>query len=65
MMRTTLLVLFSGLLIQVAAQLEPLRYAAEPQALPTWVQLMYADDPDPGAVQAAYDAYYATHPRCV
>ncbi|HRH39669.1 MAG TPA: hypothetical protein PK760_15065, partial [Flavobacteriales bacterium] len=32
------------------------------EELPQWVQLMYAPDPDPGAVQAAYDAYYATHP---
>ncbi|MBK7383504.1 MAG: PKD domain-containing protein [Flavobacteriales bacterium] len=30
--------------------------------LPQWAQLMYAPDPDPGAVQAAYTAYYATHP---
>lgn len=44
------------------AQLEPLRYGASSEALPEWVQLMYADDPDPGAVQAAYDAYYTTHP---
>ena len=29
---------------------------------PEWVQLMYGPDPDPGAVQAAYDAYYAVHP---
>ncbi|MBL7984083.1 MAG: hypothetical protein JNM91_03755, partial [Flavobacteriales bacterium] len=44
------------------AQLEPYRYEAEETALPAWVRLMYAADPDPGAVQAAYDAYYATHP---
>lgn len=44
------------------AQLEPIRYRAEASDLPEWVQLMYAADPDPGAVQAAYDAYYATHP---
>ncbi|MBL8000495.1 MAG: PKD domain-containing protein [Flavobacteriales bacterium] len=30
--------------------------------VPQWVQLMYAPNPDPGAVQAAYDAYYATQP---
>ena len=30
--------------------------------LPQWVQLMYAPDADPGAVQAAYDAYYAANP---
>ncbi len=30
--------------------------------LPEWVRAMYAPDADPEAVQAAYDAYYATHP---
>ncbi len=36
--------------------------ARGPGELPQWVQLMYTADADPGAVQAAYDAYYATHP---
>lgn len=35
---------------------------ADPSDLPQWAQLMYAPDADPGAVQAAYTAYYATHP---
>ena len=30
--------------------------------LPLWAQLMYAPNPDPGAVAAAYEAYYAAHP---
>ncbi|MCC7501041.1 MAG: PKD domain-containing protein [Flavobacteriales bacterium] len=30
--------------------------------VPAWVQLLYAPDPDPGEVQVAFDAYYATHP---
>ena len=51
------------LLLSVShAQLEALRYVASSEALPGWVRSMYTDDPDPGAVQAAYDAYYATHP---
>lgn len=28
---------------------------------PTWVQLLYADSPDLGAVLTAFDAYYAEH----
>ena len=30
--------------------------------LPAWVQMMYAPNADPGAVQASYNAYYAAHP---
>ncbi|MBP6389522.1 MAG: PKD domain-containing protein [Flavobacteriales bacterium] len=37
-------------------------YNAQRSDLPQWVQLMYAPDPDPGAVIAAYDAYYASNP---
>ncbi|HRT54872.1 MAG TPA: hypothetical protein P5291_12360, partial [Flavobacteriales bacterium] len=48
--------------IAATAQLEQNRYSADPHGLPDWVQLMYAPDADPGAVQAAYTAYYATHP---
>ncbi|MBK9146746.1 MAG: PKD domain-containing protein [Flavobacteriales bacterium] len=33
-----------------------------PSESPQWVQLMYAPEADPGAVQAAYDAYYAANP---
>lgn len=35
---------------------------ASGSGLPQWAQMMYAPDADAGAVQAAYDAYYATHP---
>lgn len=53
------LLVISGL---CKAQLEQNRYAADPAPVPTWVELMYSPNTDPGAVQAAYDAYYATHP---
>ena len=43
------------------AQLESIKYTADPQPLPAWAQLMYAPSPDPGAVEAAFNAYYATH----
>jgi len=29
---------------------------------PYWVKLMYAKNPDPGAVTKAYEEYYRTHP---
>ncbi|MCC6460620.1 MAG: HYR domain-containing protein, partial [Saprospiraceae bacterium] len=37
-------------------------YVVSASALPEWVQLMYADTPDIGAVTAAKNAYYRTHP---
>jgi hypothetical protein len=37
-------------------------YNAQRSDLPQWVQLMYAPNPDPGAVIAAYNAYYASNP---
>ncbi|NUQ14796.1 MAG: PKD domain-containing protein [Flavobacteriales bacterium] len=59
-MRAALPLLFL-FLHDLHAQVQPV--TPQPAAeLPTWVQLMYAPDADPGAVQAAYDAYYATHP---
>ncbi len=61
MFRTTLSTCFLVLFSAAFAQLEEHKYT-EQAALPDWVQLMYAPDPDPGAVQAAYEAYYATHP---
>lgn len=45
----------------LSAQLEQSRYTSDPAGLPEWVQMMYAPDADPGAVQAAYDAYYSTN----
>ena len=44
------------------AQLEQNRYDANAAALPQWVQMMYSANPDPGVVQAAYTAYYSSHP---
>jgi len=51
-----LLLFFYGHLF---GQLE-LTYSTEGK--PTWVQLMYGDNPDPGEVTTAYEAYYRTHP---
>ena len=45
-----------------SAQLEQHRYDANLSAQPQWVQLMYSANPDPGAVIAAYEAYYAANP---
>ncbi len=62
MKRILLLSVFCAKLITVSAQLESLRYNNDVVALPQWVQLMYSENPDPGAVAAAYAAYYSTHP---
>ena len=62
MKRSQLFFVFILFFLVSQAQLEAYRYNAEGTALPQWVQLMYAPDPDPGAVEKAYDAYYATHP---
>ncbi len=60
MLRSFLLpVLLASTTVMAQSQPSALRGTDTP---PTWVQLMYAPNPDPGAVQAAYDAYYATHP---
>ena len=45
-----------------SAQLERNRYDANLATQPQWVQLMYSANPDPGAVIAAYEAYYAANP---
>lgn len=60
MLRSLFFLCTLALSVAVSAQLEQFRYTSG--TLPTWVQLMYAADPDPGAVQAAYDAYYAANP---
>lgn len=57
---TTLLV--SVILTAAHGQSTLTPHTAAQSKLPDWVRLMYSADPDPGAVQAAYDAYYATHP---
>ncbi|MCB9170467.1 MAG: PKD domain-containing protein [Flavobacteriales bacterium] len=38
------------------------RYLSRLDEQPEWVRLMYAPDPDPGAVEDAYNRYYASHP---
>lgn len=45
----------------LSAQVERAYRAADTQ-LPDWVQLMYAEKPDAGAVMQAHDLYYQTHP---
>ncbi len=60
MLRPLSLLFTLALTCSIHAQLERSKYLADD--LPEWVQLMYAPQPDPGAVQAAYNAYYATHP---
>ena len=57
---TTLLV--SVILTAAHGQSTLTPHTAAQSKLPDWVRLMYSADPDPGAVQAAYDAHYATHP---
>ncbi|MBK7297855.1 MAG: PKD domain-containing protein [Flavobacteriales bacterium] len=60
MLRALFFLCTISLSVSMNAQLEQFRYASG--TLPGWVQLMYAPDPDPSAVQAAYEAYYATQP---
>jgi len=62
MKRSQLFLVFICLFLVSRAQLEALRYNADGPSLPEWVRLMYAPDPDPGAVEEAYVAYYASHP---
>src|SRR5687768_8713173 len=61
MKRPVLLLILIAFVFNASAQLERAPYNAQSTDLPEWVQLMYAPDPDPGVVQAAYDAYYASH----
>jgi PKD repeat protein len=44
------------------AQLQQLHHVEPSPEFPQWVQLMYEPDADPGAVQAAFYAYYAVNP---
>jgi len=62
MIRFSLFVAGALLAAATHAQLESFRYTGQLGKQPDWVRLMYSVDADPGAVQAAYDAYYATHP---
>ena len=42
------------------AQVE-MKYNSNAENLPTWVQLMYSDNPDEGEVINAYTNYYKKH----
>ncbi|MCB9235407.1 MAG: T9SS type A sorting domain-containing protein [Bacteroidia bacterium] len=60
-LRIAFALLFSFLVINLQAQLED-KYQQSSPDLPDWVSLMYSDSPDPGAVTAAYEGWYKTHP---
>lgn len=62
-MRTLLLcLLFNAFAVLAFAQTEAPYGEATQENLPEWVQLLYADHPDVGAVLDAFYAYYDTHP---
>ena len=46
--------------LSLFAQVE-MKYNANAENLPEWVQLMYADNPDEGEVIKSYTDYYKTH----
>ena len=56
-MKKTLFILFTFILTSATAQVE-MKYNSNAENLPTWVQLMYADNPDEGEVINAYTDYY-------
>ncbi|MDP7568211.1 MAG: PKD domain-containing protein, partial [Flavobacteriales bacterium] len=56
-MKKILFLLFITFQFSVVAQVE-MKYNANTENLPIWVQLMYADNPDEGAVINAYTDYY-------
>ncbi len=62
MLRPNLLLFMLALGVHATAQLESIKYPSTGAELPAWVQLMYGPDPDAGAVEAAFKAYYAAHP---
>ena len=62
-MRTLLLcLLFNLFTTLVIGQVEAPYGEPMQENLPEWVQLLYADNPDVGAVLDAFYAYYDTHP---
>ena len=61
-MARLLLLLFVVVSLTANAQLQQFHHSEPSPEFPQWVQLMYAPDADPGAVQAAFDAYYAANP---
>tara|TARA_B100001741_G_scaffold87902_1_gene71835 strand:- start:18808 stop:22215 length:3408 start_codon:yes stop_codon:yes gene_type:complete len=56
-MKKTLFILLMFVLNSSTAQVE-MKYNSNAENLPTWVQLMYADNPDEGEVINAYTNYY-------
>jgi len=56
-MKKILFLLFTTLQFSVVAQVE-MKYNANSENLPEWVQLMYAENPDEGEVINAYTDYY-------
>ena len=62
-MRTLLLcLLFNAFALLAFAQVEAPYGNPTQENLPEWVQLLYADHPDVGAVLDAFNTYYETHP---
>jgi PKD repeat protein/photosystem II stability/assembly factor-like uncharacterized protein len=60
--RAMLFMLLAILPDQLIAQLES-KYLPQPtEAVPLWVERMYAPDADPGEVMKLYEAWYAAHP---
>ncbi len=53
---------FLFLVFSVSAQKLEKKYDVNNPNLPEWVQLMYQDQPDIGAIEAAYNAYYKEYP---
>ena len=56
-MKKILFLLFITFQLSVFSQVE-MKYNANTENLPTWVQLMYADNPDEGAVINTYTNFY-------
>ena len=59
-MKKILVLLFITFQFSVFSQVE-IKYNANAENLPTWIQLMYADNPDEGAVINAYTDYYKNY----
>jgi len=59
-MRKILFLLFITFQFAVFSQVE-MKYNTNTEDLPNWVQLMYAENPDEGAVIEAYRSYYKIH----
>ncbi len=59
-MRKILFLLFITFQFSVFSQVE-MQYNTNTEGLPNWVQLIYAENPDEGAVIQAYRSYYKSH----